>query len=200
MAYILETEANSDDEQMVTAPSSPQHQFGRITLQEYYTRKTTSATEPAQVPDKPSVVAKRQKSHKKSIPRVVRNVSLTAQQKIKEARGNPSNRQCGVCQHQSTGRRLHAIHVASHFTRYMCDCGHLESNYQELLQHRKHHPDPTTVITEISRDIVEKQKEPALSTMSSELRELKKIQRRLVAKIAAKEERLKIASTKKPTA
>ena len=202
MNSVLEVKVESDEELMVTAPTSPVrvHVPRKLTLQEYYTRRSSpSGSKPVDVETCPLTVCSSsqligtQPPTRRKAPRVNRRVSEETQKKISKARGSAQNRKCGVCDAVSTGRRAHAIHVASHFTRFMCDCGHVEVSYKNLLKHHAKHQDVQTPVHEMSLDMLEGC-EPRLEELSSEITSLKKLEARLQRKIKAKEDRRAMAA------
>lgn len=69
--------------------------------------------------------------------RVLRYVSEVTQGKVRDGRGPPGNRICGVCQQVSASRRDHARHVAGHYTRFYCRvCGWSSSRLSEVRLHQ----------------------------------------------------------------
>ncbi|KAF6038636.1 hypothetical protein EB796_003057 [Bugula neritina] len=196
---VLEIHESSEDEMMVTAPSSPLRQSRSLPQRECQDQGT-SAAGPKIVESSPqlgiessSMPGEQMRVVPKATQRVLRNVSASSQERIKQARGEHGNRTCGVCGFQSSGRRSHGIHVAGHFTRHMCDCGHAEGSYQALLPHWRAHGNPQLQITEICLENLEGGGATSIADMATELVSLKKIQRRLERKIKAKEERLRNA-------
>jgi len=146
---------------MVTAPSSPLRQSCCLPQREYQDQGT-SAAGPKIVESSPqlgiessSMPGEQMRVVPKATQRVLRNVSASSQEKIKQARGEHGNHSCGICGFQSSGRRFHGIHVAGHLTRHVCDCGHAEGSYQALLPQWRAHGNPQLQIIEICLENLE---------------------------------------------
>jgi len=192
---VLEIHEDSEDEMMATAPSSPLRQSRCLPQHKCQNLDIPAAefkiVDSSQLGIESCMLGRQMRVVLKATQRVLRNVGASSQDKIKQARGDHGNRTCGVCGFQHSGRRSHGIHVAGHFTRYMCDCGHAEGSYQVLLPHWRAHGNPHLQITEICLENLEGGGATSVADLATEL--YLKIQRRLERKVKAKEEHLKHA-------